>query len=181
MTTGAPNLDEWIASPALRVEHRRLSTVAPERLWDCAQGIRLRDTGLLGRLIRWRLPGTPLELPFGELFRSPPFVVLEDDHEHTLICGMVGRIWTLRRDYPRLARPEDFQEWSRSGTARVLFAHWIEPIEDGRWALVSESRVEPLGVQGRVGVRAVRPLVRAFGHLIGSEGVAAAVRLAEAG
>ena len=136
VTTPSPDLDSWIASPAVRVAHRRPSAAPPERLWDCAQNVRLCDTGLLGRLIRWRLPGTPLDLPFGQLFRTPPFVVLEEDHEHALLSGIVGRIWTLRRDYPRLARPEDFREWSQSGTARVLFAHWIEPVEDGaRFAL----------------------------------------------
>jgi hypothetical protein len=181
VTTAGPDLDKWIASPALRVAHRRPSTAPPERLWDCAQRVRLRDTGLLGRLIRWRLPGTPLDLPFGQLFRTAPFVVLEENHEHALVSGIAGRIWTLRRDYPTFGRPEEFREWSQPGTARVLFAHWIEPAGGGRWALVSEARVEPLGVQGRIGVRAVRPLVRGFQHLIGSEGVAAAVRLAETG
>ncbi len=47
--------------------------------------------------------------------------------------------------------------------------------------LRSEARVDAFGMQGRLGVRAVRPLVRAFGHLVGSEGIAAAVRLAERG
>jgi hypothetical protein len=45
--------------------------------------------------------------------------------------------------------------------------------------LASETRVEPIGVQGRVGIAAVRPLVRAFEHLIGSDGLEAAVRRAE--
>ena len=180
MTTVSPDLDQWIASPILRVAHRRESSADPERLWRCAQEVRLRDAGLLGRLVRWRLPGTPSGLQFGELFRAPPFVVLKDDHE-TLMSGLVGRIWTLRRDYPALSNGDEFREWSRSGTAKVLFAHWLEPLGDGRCALVSESRVEPVGVQGRLGVRAVRPLVRAFGHLVGSDGVAAAVRLAESG
>jgi len=181
VTTVTPDLDRWIGSPAMRVSHRRGSSASPELLWRCAQDVRVRDTGLLGRLVRWRLPGTPLELRFGELFRQPPFVVLEDDHELALLSGMVGRIWTLRRDYPSLAGPDEFLEWSQQGTAKVVFAHWVEVLDDGRCALASESRVQPVGVQGRFGVRAVRPLVRAFGHLVGSEGVAAAVRLAESG
>jgi hypothetical protein len=40
-------------------------------------------------------------------------------------------------------------------------------------------RVEPIGSQGRVGLAAVRPLVSAFQHLIGSDGIDSAVRLAE--
>jgi len=45
--------------------------------------------------------------------------------------------------------------------------------------LASETRVQALGVQGRVGVAAVRPLVSAFHNLVGSEAIEAAVRRAE--
>jgi hypothetical protein len=128
---------------------------------------------MLGRLVRWRIPGTPADISFDEMFRRPPFMVL-DEPGQALISGLVGRIWTLRRDYPTLRDPEEFRAWDTSGTARVLFANWVE---DG--ALVSETRVQAFGVQGRIGVRAVSPLVRGFQHLIGSDGIEAAVRLAE--
>ena len=36
-----------------------------------------------------------------------------------------------------------------------------------------------IGAQGRLGLAAVRPLVKRFQQLVGSEGIAAAVRLAE--
>ena len=39
--------------------------------------------------------------------------------------------------------------------------------------------MEAIGARGRLGVSAVRPLVRSFGHLIGSDGINAAVRRAE--
>ena len=48
-------------------------------------------------------------------------------------------------------------------------------------ALAAEARVQGLGSQGRLGVAAVRPLVRAFQNLVGSEGITAAVRRAEQG
>jgi hypothetical protein len=91
----------------------------------------------------------------------------------------VGRIWTLRRDYPRLREPGEFREWDVSGTAKVVFANWVEPTASGRTALCSEVRVRAIGAQGRIGVAAVRPLVSAFQQLVGSEGLEAAVRLAE--
>jgi hypothetical protein len=96
---------------------------------------------MLGRLVRWRIPGTPADISFDEMFRRPPFLVLDEQPEQALISGLVGRIWTLRRDYPQLTDPEEFRRWSTPGTARVLFANWIE---DG--ALVSETRVEGFGV-----------------------------------
>lgn len=175
----APDLDTWLPDPALRVAHRRSSAVAPDALWAAATEVRVADTGLLGRLIRWRIPGVSREARFDALFREPPFLVLQEG-ERALICGLVGRIWTLRRDYPRLRGPEEFRDWSQRGTARVVFAHWVSESGDASGSeLRSEARVQAFGVQGRVGVAAVRPLVARFQGLIGSEGLRAAVRLAE--
>jgi hypothetical protein len=172
------DLDSWLPDPNLRVCHRRESTADPQILWRAAQDIKLSETRMLGRLVRWRIPGVPADASFEELFRSPPFAVLESG-ESALVSGLVGRIWTLRRDYPRLGDPDDFREWSQRGTARVVFAHWLEPAGDGRTALNSEARVQALGAQGRVGVAAVRPLVRGFNYLIGTDGIEIAVRRAE--
>lgn len=174
-----PDLDQWLPSPGLRVTHRRESGVEPERLWEAARRVRLNDTALLGRLVRWRIPGTRSDISFDELLQNPPFIVLESNGDQALISGLVGRIWTLRRDYPRLADPGEFRSWSKRGTARVVMANWTEPAGEGQTALVSEVRVESIGTQGRVGLTAVRPLVSAFQHLIGTDGIEAAVRLAE--
>ncbi len=59
-----------------------------------------------------------------------------------------------------------------------MFANWIEPSDHGA-TINAEARVQPIGVQGRGGVAAVRPLVRAFGSLVGSDGIELAVRRAE--
>jgi len=174
----APQLDMWLPDPVVRVAHRRDSTAPPERLWHAAQQVRLRDTSLLGRLVRWRIPGVPAASSFEELFRNPPFAVLSEA-DGALVAGLVGRIWTLRRDYPQLEAPEEFREWSESGTAKVLFAHWVEPAAPGRTVLRSETRLTAFGVQGRVGLTSVRPLIGGFQHLVGSDALAAAVRRAE--
>jgi hypothetical protein len=174
-----PDLDQWLARPALRVSHHRHSAASPDRLWEAAQDVTLRETSVLGRLIRWRIPGTPADISFYELFRSPPFVVLHES-EHALVSGLVGRIWTLRRDYPQLVSEAEYRDFSQRGTARVLFAHWVQLASDGESAtLASEVRVEAIGAQGRVGIAAVRPLVRAFHPLIGTDGIEGAVRRAE--
>ena len=173
-----PDLDDWLPNPAIRVSHHRDTSVSAERLWEAAQTVRLNDSRRLGRLVRWRIPGLRADLAFGELFRAPPFITLHEEPGRALVSGLVGRIWTLRRDYPELDDPEEFRTWSRSGTARVLFANWIETTDE-RNSIHAEARVEAIGAQGRVGVAAVRPLVRAFGNLIGSDGIDIAVRRAE--
>jgi hypothetical protein len=173
----APDLDAWMPSPAVRVSHRRPSSATPERLWEATRSVRLSDTRVLGRMIRWRIPGTLARTSFDELFRAQPFIPLESLPEG-LIAGLVGRIWTLRRDYPKLHRPEQYLSWSQPGTARVLFGNWVEPARHGA-VLRSETRVEAFGVQGRIGLASVRPLIRGFQQLIWSDAMAAAVRRAE--
>jgi hypothetical protein len=175
-----PDLDHWLDDPAIRVVHRRSSRASAERLWEAAQAVTVHQAALLGRLIRWRIPGTKSEISFGELFRSPPFIVLDESPDkHALVSGLVGRIWTLRRDYPRLSDPGQFRDWSQRGTARVLFANWVTSDGNDTSTLSSEARVDAIGTQGRIGVAAVRPLVSAFHNLIGSDGIEAAVRRAE--
>jgi hypothetical protein len=178
-STQKPDLDHWLPDPLMRVAHRRQTGAPPDRLWEAARGVRLRDARLLGRLVRWRIPDLPADLAFDELFRAPPFIVLTEEPERALVSGLVGRIWTLRRDYPRLEDPEQFRTWSTPGTARVVFANWIETENERRAAIHAEVRVEAIGAQGRIGVAAVRPLVGAFGSLIGSDGIELAVRRAE--
>ena len=171
-----PDLDYWLPRPAIRVAHRRATTAPAERLWEAARQVRLSDARLLGRLVRWRIPGLPPDLAFDEMFRAPPFLVLAEQPGRALVSGLVGRIWTLRRDYPQLGNADEFRTWSTPGTARVLFASWVQedPTE-----LHAEARVEAIGAQGRVGVAAVRPLVSTFAHLIGNDGLEAATRRAE--
>lgn len=127
--------------------------------------------------MRWRIPGTTAEQSFEQLFTGPPFVMLERA-EHALVAGIVGRIWTIRRDYPQLSEPEQFAGWSAPGTARVVFANWVDAADGGGATLTAEARVEAFGVQGRVGVAMVRPLIAAFHELVGSDGIEAAVRRA---
>jgi hypothetical protein len=172
-------LDRWLPHATVRVTHRREARASPAVLWSAAQSVRLRDTRVLGSLVHWRIPGLAADPTYHELFRSSPFVALHET-ERALLSGLCGRIWTLRSDYPRLEGPDEFLRWSAPGTARVLYANWVEPAGEGRSALVSETRVAPVGRQGQIGLLAVRPLIVASQHLIGSEPLTIAVRRAEA-
>jgi hypothetical protein len=175
-----PDLDHWLADPAIRVHHRREAGASEARLWEAARSVRVQDTRMLGRLLRWRIPGTSGSSAYDELFREPPFTVLHEG-DGVLVSGLVGRIWTLRRDYPAITDPAEFCSWSAPGTARVVYANWVEPAGSTRTALVSETRVGATDRDGRMGLRAVRPLVAAFHPLIGREALDIAVRRAESG
>jgi hypothetical protein len=170
-------LDSWVTDPAIRIHHRRRARADPDALWAAASRVRLRDTRSLGRMVRWRIPGLDPALSYHDLFRGDPFTVLEED-DRLLVSGLVGRIWTVARDYPRLDGPEAFAAWQRRGTARVLFAHWVEPV-DGGAELVSEARVEAVDRAAGLRLRALWSVVGPFQRLVAAEPLALAARAAE--
>jgi hypothetical protein len=173
----APDLDAWLPEPQIVSRHRHTSSAAPEDLWRAAREIRLDETRSLGRLIRWRIPGTPADLRFTELFDRYPFAVLDEGPDWS-ISGLCGPIWTFAHDYGEIDG-DAFLAWRRPGTGRVLFGHWVEDAEPGS-ALVSEARVAPTDRFGRLQLRALWLLVRRFERVIGVEPLPLAVARAEA-
>jgi hypothetical protein len=171
------DLDAWLPDPQIRTLHRRDARAPADELWHAAETVQVCDAPTLGRIVRWRIPGTPRDLPFRDVFRRYPFTVLEEG-EHWSISGLCGKIWTLRRDYPRIESAEEFVSWDRPDTARVLFAHWVE--ENGAGAtLVSESRIEPVDRRARLRTRALWTTLGRFERLIGGEAMRLAARRAE--
>jgi hypothetical protein len=171
-------LDDWLARPMVRTQHHRRADAGPDALWDAARGVRLSETGTLGRLVRWRIPGTAPDETFRGLLADYPFVVLAEG-ERWSMSGLCGRIWTLHRDYPRLDDPEAFRTWDEPGTVRVLFAHWVEADGDGGSTIVSEARVAAVDRAAELRVRSLWMLVGMFERLIGAESLELAVARAE--
>jgi hypothetical protein len=170
-------LDDWVADPAVRSRHRRRAAASPADLWAAAREVRLSETRSLGRLVRWRIPGTPPGQTFRGLLAEYPFVVLEEGERWSL-SGLCGRIWTLTRDYPRLDDAHAFRAWREPGTVRVLFAHWVEPDGDGS-AIVSEARVAAVDRAADMRLRSLWVLVGVFERLIAAEPLALAAERAE--
>ena len=139
--------------------------------------MRLAETRTLGRLVRWRIPGTTEDQTFRELFARYPFCVL-DEGEHWSLSGLCGRIWTFQRDYPPLDGPEEFREWSEPGTVRVLFAHWVAPDGDGS-ILHSEARIAAVDRGGALRLRSLWMVIGVFERVIGGEALALAAERAE--
>lgn len=174
----AADLDAWLPSPTVRTHHERAARVDANELWQAASAVRLDDTRTVGRLVRWRIPGTPGRLTFMEMFERYPFTPLDRGPRHH-VTGLCGRVWTFRRDYPRLEGPDDFRAWRQPGTVRVLFAHWAEDDGRGGSRLVSEARVEPVDRRASLRVRALWAVVGRFDPLIGAEPLTLAARRAE--
>jgi hypothetical protein len=172
------NLDAWLPDPQVRTRHRRSAAADGDRLWHAAETVQLRDAPTLGRAVRWRIPDTPPDLAYRDLFRQYPFAVLAEGPRWS-ISGMCGRIWTLRRDYPRIEGADDFLGWDEPGTVRVLLAHWIEPDGSGRSAIVSEARIKPIDRRAGFRTRALWALVGHFDRLVGGEVLRIAAQRAE--
>jgi hypothetical protein len=175
----APDIARWLPDPTLRSIHRREADARPAALWSAAGSVALSECRVLGRLVRWRIPGLAPDLTYHQLFRTHPFVLLEETAQSS-VSGLCGQIWTLRRDYPCLDGPAAFEDWQTPGTVRVLFAHWAEPAGRDRAALVSEVHIEAVDSDAGRGLRLVRPLISAFEGLIDREPLAIAARRAEA-
>jgi len=173
------DLDLWLPEPAVRTRHRRVARAAPEDLWAAASEVRLEQTRTLGRLVRWRIPGTTADQTYRGVLSSEPFTVLAEG-ERWSISGLVGRIWTVQRDYPRLADAEAFRTWDQPGTVRVLMAHWVQDTGDGS-ALVSETRVRPVDRRAGLRLRALWSVIGHFERLIGAEPLRLAAAAAERG
>ncbi len=172
------DLDDWLAEPQVRTYHRRSARADAGGLWRAAQTLRVGDSPVFGRAVRWRIPGTTAALSYRDLLRRYPFVVIAEGSDWS-VSGLCGRIWTLQRDYPELASAEEFHDWSEPGTVRVLIAHWVEPESDGRSALVSEARIAPTDRRAALQTRALWMLVGHFDRLIAGEVLGGAVRRAE--
>jgi hypothetical protein len=175
--TARPDLDAWLPAPAVRTTHRRESEASAEALWQAAATVRLRDSRLLGRLVAARITGTEATTTFATMFRAAPFVLLEEGPTFAL-SGLCGRIWAVRAELGALAGPAAFRGWDEPGTARVLFAHWAEPLAGGG-ALCSEVRIAPVDRRAGRYLRALEPFIAAFQGLVGREALALAVRRAE--
>ena len=171
------DLDRWLADPLVRTHHRREAATTPDALWTTAKAVRLGDCRVLGRLIRARIPGLRADETFDELFATAPFNLLEEGETHRL-SGLVGRIWTVRRDFSALAVAEDFVTWSEPGTVRVLFASWAEETARGS-ALVSEVRVAAVDRRAALYTRGLGPFISAFQGLVGTEPLTIAARRAD--
>ena len=174
------DLDSWVPDPQIRTCHERTTHADPDALWAAANDLRLDQTRTIGRLVRWRIPGVRPDQTFAGMLEEDPFTVLDAGERH-VVSGLVGRIWTIARDYPRLDGPDAFRAWDEPRTVRVLFAHWVQVEPDGSSTLVSEARVAPTDRVASLRLRSLWLVVGPFERLIGAEPLALAAARAERG
>lgn len=162
----------------MRTRLSRTSSAPADVTWQAARSVTLAQTRTLGRLVRWRIPGVSLDQTFYEMFRAYPFTPLSEG-DHWTVSALCGRIWTFARDYPELSGEQDFFEWDKPGTVKVLFAHWVEVREDGTSELFSEERIVAVDERARARLRSLWRVVGRFKNTVAAEPLPIAVERAE--
>ncbi len=172
-----PDLNAWLADPRIRTRHQRVARSDDDTLWEEARKVRIGESGVLGRLICWRIPQAADHQTYEQMFTRPPFVVLESG-ERRLLVGVCGRIWSAKPRLASLDGPEAFRRWTAPGTVRVLFAQWAERHAGGAM-LISEVRVHPVDRRAAIALTALSPFISRFQALIGTEPLRLAVARSE--
>jgi hypothetical protein len=115
---------------------------------------------------------------FRELFRRPPFTLLEEG-EMASVSGVAGRLWSLSGDYAEFATPAEFMEFARPGTAKVAVCNSVLPDDTGS-RILTETRVWCADAAAQLRFRPYWAVIGPFSRFIRSEILAAAVRRAGA-
>lgn len=97
-----------------------------------------------------------------------------EEGERYSVSGVAGRIWTPSGQYERFATADEYREYDRGGTAKVVILSAVRNHPRGS-EIVSESRIFVHGRRTRVLFWPFWQVVHPFARLIGSEGLAAAV------
>ena len=129
-----PDLDAFLPHPAVRTRHARTAAADADALWRAASEVRLTDTRTLGRVVRWRIPGTAAGQTYDAMFRGYPFTLLDEGPRHS-VSGLCGRIWTLARR--RIAAA-----WSTGWTRASLHSSAV-PSPCGRAQWPKSTRTVP--------------------------------------
>ena len=161
--------------------HVQRAAVPPERLWAAAQSVRVRDTRTLRPIIALRFgPYAPSpDTTFRELFRRPPFTLLEESG-HASVSGMAGRLWALGDVFARIEGPDDYAAFADSGTAKVAVLNQVRPLAGGDSEILSEARVWCTNRSARLRFAPFWAVIGRFSIFIRLDLLATAARRAQA-
>ena len=147
---------------AQKSRHQIEIDAPPEAVWDHVRQIDLAGPALVRFLLvarGFRMeegPTTPESLGFTVLSERPP---------RHLILGMIGKFWT--RDGGLVeGEPEAFAEFNQPGYAKAVWVFQLNPLDEGRTRLITETRVQCTDAQSRRKFRRYWMLVGPFSALI---------------
>ena len=114
---------------------------------------------------------------YHELFRAYPFTRPRGVRARRSSPACAAGSGRSPATTPRSTDADAFAAWDEPGTVRVAFAHWVEPLGDGRAELHSEARVQPVDTHGAAAPEGdLGAVVGPFERLVGAEPLELAVR-----
>jgi hypothetical protein len=172
-------LDDWLPDHHACTHHARRSAATPERLWQAARTVQVRETRTLRPIIGWRMgryaPAPDAELR--EVLARHPFVLLAEDGMVS-VSGLAGRLWALGDTFARFDGAEAFRAWREPGQCKVAVRHEVVP--DGAGSEIrSEVRIWCTDRRAQLRFRPYWAFIGPFSRFIGSELLSAATRRAE--
>jgi hypothetical protein len=177
--SGSLPLDDWLPEHHASTHHARRSAAAPERLWNAARTVQVRETRTLRPIIHWRLgryapaPGAALY----DVLSTHPFARLAEDGMVS-VSGLAGKLWSLGDTFVRFDGPAAFRGWREPGFCKVAVRHEVVPDGDGA-EIRSDVRIWCTDRRAQLRFRPYWAFIGPFSHFVGSELLAAAARRAE--
>jgi hypothetical protein len=173
-------LDDWLPDHHASTHHARRSAAAPERLWEAARTVQVRETRTLRPIIGWRMgryaPAGDASL--NDVLARHPFVLLAEAGMVS-VSGLAGRLWALGDTFVRFDGPEAFREWREAGHCKVAVRHEVVADGGGGSAILSDVRIWCTDRRAQLRFRPYWAFIGPFSHFVGSELLAAATRRAE--
>ena len=181
-------IDQFLPTYDL-AKHHRIDIQAPvEWVYTAVQHMDLGHSPIVRWLLLLRgLPSLILSPDRPKENRNPltlaglqksGFILLGERPGRELLLGIVGRFWTPAGGILRIDAAE-FQDFERSGYAKVAWSFSLSPRNDDITRLSTETRIQCLDAASRRRFRLYWLLVGPFSGLILSESLRARKRQAE--
>lgn len=141
MNAPRPLIDDYLPECDVVERHAVVVRAAPARVWAVLRSTDFSRSWLIGALLALRGLGRRRRAVMTlDTMRATGFTVLDERPERELLIGIEGRFWRPRPDvHPTDARR--FREPLAPGLARAAWDFRLDPLEDGRTRLSTETRV----------------------------------------
>jgi hypothetical protein len=172
-------LDDWLPEHHACTHHARRSAATPERLWQAARTVQVRETRTLRPIIGWRMGryAPAADAALYDVLATHPFVQLAEDGRVS-VSGLAGKLWALGDTFVRFDSAAAFAGWRERGYCKVAVRHEVAADGDGS-EIRSEVRIWCTDRRAQLRFRPYWAVIGPFSRFIGSELLSAAVRRAE--
>jgi len=136
------------ATPKVVYDAMKALPIGASMVMRVLMGLRELPARLTGRLTRRVAARERVSSPQMSLIaamQSGGFGLLGERPDEEIVLGLAGRFWEMSPVRVRLNSREDFVNYQESGSARASINFRVEPLDQGRTRVSSETRVRCFG------------------------------------